>query len=326
MLVGEAEPEDGIIVSGTRSLMLTRGLVSRGVPKHPTDHPAYEIAIFTNATCQGEPVVKGRADAFESTGIPVGVAEDSVTTFSAKQVDPDDPIQPHWSTCSNSLSYWVGNPPIQPGSPGDESPGGGSPGDGSPGSPAGPSSGDGSSRPDSPHLHMNPSGLANDNAPLVAGTAPGAATVLVFANANCSGSPAVKGPVGQFGAGFEVQVGDNTSTSFSAISVAGGRSTCSAPVTYVEDSTAPRTRITMGPGVKTRKRKAVFRFTDITDDPPGTSFLCKVDRAKWKACSSPLRLRHLRLAPHAVRVRATDLAGNAESKGVQRRFKVIRRP
>jgi len=326
-LVGEAEPEDGIIVQGVRSLSLTGGLVSRGTPKHPTDHPAYEIAIFTNPTCQGESVTKGRADALEGAGIPVAVAEDSVTAFSAKQIDPGDPIEAHWSTCSNSLSYWEGNPPVQPGSPGAESPGDGSPGGGgNPGTPGGPAPGDGSSRPDSPRLHMDPGGRANDNAPLVAGNAPGGSTVLVFANANCSGSAVAKGAAGQLGDGFEVEVADNTTTSFSAIAVAGGRSACSAPVTYVEDSTAPRTRITMGPGVKTRKRKAVFRFTDTTDDPPGTSFLCKVDRAKWRACSSPLRLRHLRLAPHTLRVRATDLAGNAESKGVKRRFKVIRHP
>ena len=54
-------------------------------------------------------------------------------------------------------------------------------------------------------------------------------------------------------------VPENTATTFSAVSIGAQRSACSDPVTYTEDSLAPRTRITMGPGVKTRKRKAVFR-------------------------------------------------------------------
>ncbi len=171
---------------------------------------------------------------------------------------------------------------------------------------------------------MSPSGRANDNTPLVAGSATGAAAVLVFANSSCSGSPVAKGSADQFSTGLQVQVADNTTTTFSAASVAGQRSACSSPVTYVEDSTAPLTRITMAPGVKTRKRKTVFRFADITDDPPGTTFLCRVDRAKWKPCSSPFRLRHLHLHRYVVRVRATDLAGNVEKRAVKRSFKVAR--
>ena len=101
----------------------------------------------------------------------------------------------------------------------------------------------------------------------------------------------------------------NTAATFSAVAIGAQHSACSAPVAYTEDSLAPRTRITMGPGVKTRKRKAVFRFTDITEDPPGTSFQCKVDKAKWKPCSSPFHLKHLKLGRHALQIRATDIGG-----------------
>jgi hypothetical protein len=79
----------------------------------------------------------------------------------------------------------------------------------------------------------------------------------------------------------------------------------------------------MAPGVKTRRRKAVFRFADTTEDPPGTNFLCKVDHHKWKPCSSPFKLRHLGFKRHLVRVKGIDAAGNAEAKGAKRRFKVI---
>ena len=106
--------------------------------------------------------------------------------------------------------------------------------------------------------------------------------------------------------------------------VIGQRSACSDTATYTEDSTAPRTRITMGPGVKTRKRKAVFRFKDITEDPPGTTFACKVDKKGWKPCASPFHIKHLKYGKHQVRIRATDLAGNHERKPVKRRFIVVR--
>ena len=110
---------------------------------------------------------------------------------------------------------------------------------------------------------------------------------------------------------------------FTAVAIAAQHSGCSEPVSYTEDSTAPRTRITMGPGVKTRKHKAVFRFQDITEDPPGTTFACKVDKAKWKPCNSPFDVKHLKPHHYVVTIRATDLAGNLERKPVKRRFIVV---
>jgi hypothetical protein len=182
-----------------------------------------------------------------------------------------------------------------------------------------------SSPPAPPHLRTTPAGRANDNTPLVSGSAPGAASVRVFASPSCGGAVVAKGSAAQFAAGLEVLVGDNVVAAFSAVSIGsgGGQSSCSAPVYYIEDSTTPHTRITMGPASKTRKRSAVFRFTDTIEDAPGTTFLCKVDRAKWKRCSSPLRLRRLRVRRYVVRVKATDVAGNAETRAATRRFKVV---
>jgi hypothetical protein len=170
---------------------------------------------------------------------------------------------------------------------------------------------------------MLPSERANDLTPSVAGSAPGAGTVTVYASANCSGTPVAKGTPGQLATGLPVSVAKNTAVTFSAVSIAAQHSACSDPVTYTEDSLAPRTRITMGPGVKTRKRKAVFRFTDITEDPPGTTFKCKVDKARWKPCASPFHLKHLKLGHHALQIRATDVAGNREPNPVKRRFIVV---
>jgi hypothetical protein len=146
---------------------------------------------------------------------------------------------------------------------------------------------------------------------------------VLYDTPNCSGTPVAKGPASELSAGFEVSVPKNSATTFSAVAIAAQHSGCSEPVTYTEDSTAPRTRITMGPGVKTRKHKAVFRFQDITEDPPGTTFACKVDKAKWKPCSSPFDIKHLKPSHYVVAIRATDLAGNVERKPVKRHFIVV---
>jgi hypothetical protein len=320
LVLGEAEPEDGIVTQVTiPSPFDSRGLTS--AVKNPTQHPEYEIVVYGEAGCAGAPIGRGRADTFEETGVPVTVPPNSLVILSANQVDPVNPTV--FSACSGALPYWEG---IVPGG-GSSGSGGGSGGasyqSGSGGSSGAVSEGVTTGKPEPLRLHMSPKAVANDNSPLVGGTALGAGTVLVYANGTCGGTPIAKGPAAQLGAGFTVQVADNTTTTFSAITVGGQRSGCSSPVTYVEDSTAPVTRVTMGPGVKTRKRKAVFRFADVKEDPPGTSFFCKVDKAKWKPCASPFRLNHLRLSRYVVRIRAVDLAGNAEKTGAKRIFKVV---
>jgi hypothetical protein len=341
-ILGEAEPEDEIIL---KSVPFFAGFDSGSfghTVKKPTAHPNYEIQIFESPECTGLVVAHGTAEALEGVGIPVLAGADSATTFSAVQIDPVNSLEP--SDCSGPLTYWEGNIPVPPGGgggnggesgSGGEGNGqnsGGSSGDSSPtGSSGGKSSAGGAvgganpagPKPAAPNLHMVPGERANDLTPAVAGSAPGAATVMVYASANCSGSPVAKGTPAQLAAGFEVSVAKNAAATFSAVSVGAQHSGCSDPVAYAEDSTAPRTRITMGPGVKTRKHKAVFRFTDITKDPPGTTFKCKVDKAKWKPCSSPFHLRHLHLGHHALQIRATDTAGNVERKPVKRLFRVI---
>ncbi len=255
------------------------------------------VSIYTNSSCEPPALASGTGAAFAAPGIQVTVPDNSESNFYARAS-----LAGYLSGCSASpISYKEVTPPPTEG---------GSSGSGTPPSP--------------PHLHMLPGGRANDNTPQVTGSAPGAGTVKVFGNSGCGGAPVVTGSASDFASGLTVQVADNTVNTFTAVSVAGGSaSACSAPVTYFEDSTPPHTRITVGPGVKTRHRKAVFRFTDTTDDPSGTTFLCKVDRSKWKQCSSPFKLRHLRFRRHVLRVRAIDVAGNAEAKGVKRRFKVI---
>jgi len=152
--------------------------------------------------------------------------------------------------------------------------------------------------------------------------------IKIYTSADCKGPLVSKAPASQLATGVAVTIVPNTTVMFYGKSVdAGGEeSACSTvPATYTDDSIAPKTRITAGPGVKTVKRTVVFRFADITGGPE-TSFLCKVDKKPWEPCAAPLRLKHLGHKRHSLRVKAYDAAGNREKTAVKRNFQVISHP
>lgn len=290
---------------------------------------ANTVNIYTEPGCNGIPVATGNLGELKGEGIPAEVALGSTTTFYANQTDAEEPFGT--SPCSSpGITYYQGEA-VEP--PDEEEPPGGGAGGGSGGGESPPGGGGGSgstgvspAAPVAPRIHLQPGGRANDNTPLVLGSAAGAERVQIFASAHCGGSPVAEGSGAELAAGIAVRVADNSETIFTAQSQAGGpKSVCSDPAAYVEDSTAPRTRITMAPGSKTRRRKAVFRFADVSGDPTGTSFECKIDHRKWRACQSPFKVKHLGYRRHTLKIRATDSVGNPEAKPVKRRFKVIRR-
>jgi hypothetical protein len=298
----------GVIISALPGVRTSAITMAAG------DEPT--IDLFKNKTCEGAPAASGTAFQFDSSGIQLGVDPETTTYISAERVDDDGP-----SGCSaKPLEYQHvkelpppgEEPPVKEEPPAEQPPA------------VGPAQ-DTSAPPSPPKLRTIPGGFANDNTPLVTGSAPGAASVRVFTNPECDGSPVVKGSAREFEDGLEARVVDNAVIAFYGVSVGpgGASSRCSSPVFYVEDSLTPRTRITMGPASKTRKRKAVFRFKDSTGDAPGTTYFCKFDRRKWRQCRSPLNLRGLKLKGHVLRVKATDPAGNVEAKPATRRFKVV---
>jgi Tol biopolymer transport system component len=85
----------------------------------------------------------------------------------------------------------------------------------------------------------------------------------------------------------------------------------------------PEAQITFGPAFKTRKRRAVFRFFDATGQP-GTRFICKRDRRRWRSCGSPALLKGLRPGKHVFAVKAVNAAGAWQARPVKREFKVVR--
>lgn len=275
------------------------------------------VAIYSEPTCISPVLGSGSAATFATGGISVPVPDNSTTTFYAMA---------SWaglsSSCSSSsVTFQEVTAPAPPGEgpPAEGSGGGGV----SPSTPA-PTPG----RPLAPRLHTVPGGRAHDTTPLVAGSAPGATRVVIYAGSGCDGAALASGSVAELGAGIPIHVGANSTTSLFGVAIDsdGERSRCSSePVVYSEDSAPPLTRITSGPGMKTRKAKPVFRFADITDDPPGTAFVCKLDRRPWRSCQSPWRLTRVGRKPHLVRIRAIDAAGNQEAVAAKRRFKVIAR-
>ncbi len=288
-----------------------------------TGDPEATVSIYANATCSGAPLATGTGAAFGGSGIQVQVGDNSTTTFYAEAA-----LAGISSDCSSSsIAYQEVTPKQEP--PAEPPPGGGG-GEGDADS-KGPGvrlpAPNPPGKPPAPTLRTVPGGIANNNPPLVTGSAPGAAKVEIYAEAGCKGAPLAKGSAAEFSAGLRVQVIDNVTITFYGVSVDGGgdRSPCSRdPAIYVEDSNRPVTRITMGPGVKTRKRTAVFRFLDSAGETPGTSFRCKLDRRKWRPCSAPFRAKRLGRRMHTFQVKAEDLAGNREQRPAKRRFKVIR--
>lgn len=88
------------------------------------------------------------------------------------------------------------------------------------------------------------------------------------------------------------------------------------PSGSVGDIDPPDTRIDR---VKVRRRHASIRFSS---DEPKSSFLCRLDGARFKRCRSPKRFRHLARGVHVFRVRAVDAAGNTDGSAARRRFRV----
>jgi hypothetical protein len=74
------------------------------------------------------------------------------------------------------------------------------------------------------------------------------------------------------------------------------------------DTTPPNTRILRGPARLGYKRLAKFRFAATE---PQSSFQCKLDKKKWKACGNPFK-RSVRPGRHLFKVRAIDRFGNVD--------------
>jgi hypothetical protein len=85
----------------------------------------------------------------------------------------------------------------------------------------------------------------------------------------------------------------------------------------------PLPRITFGPAAKTRLQRPIFRFADSTEQP-STNFFCRVDRQRWAKCTSPIKLKKLKLGRHTFSLKAVNAVGMASASPVKRKFKVVK--
>jgi hypothetical protein len=198
--------------------------------------------------------------------------------------------------------------------------------------------------------------------PAILGEAETGSLIKVYPTSNCSGETVAAGTAEELESpGLPVDVPAGTTTTFWATAESEGfTSLCSNPVSYTQQGPAaeapqgggstagsgtaapsakpkkvprthdgvpylrPLTKITYGPAAKTRKRRPVFRFADATDQP-GTSFRCRIDRGRWVACGSPIKLKRLRLGRHVFRVKGMNAIGAWDEQPASRSFKVVAR-
>ena len=85
------------------------------------------------------------------------------------------------------------------------------------------------------------------------------------------------------------------------------------------DTTAPQTTIDKQPKRKTTKKTAKFKFSA---NEQGAKFECKLDKGRFKPCSSPFKAR-VKPGKHRFKVRATDAAGNTDRTPARAKFKRI---
>jgi hypothetical protein len=84
----------------------------------------------------------------------------------------------------------------------------------------------------------------------------------------------------------------------------------------------PRTRITRGPRRVIHRRSASFRFRSSV---PGSTFLCGLDRRRYRPCRSPFAARRLHRGRHAFRVKARAPGGAVDRTPAVWRFRVAPR-
>jgi hypothetical protein len=156
----------------------------------------------------------------------------------------------------------------------------------------------------------DPASPANNNAPVLHGTAVPLALVTIYTDSACTGPVSATGPAdlaGNFA--IPVTVPDNSVTTFYATaSDVVTTSGCSQGFTYVEDSTPPPApAITNHPGDPSNDTSPTFEFADAE---PGVVFHCRLVSGPFPPCTSPKTYTITADGPYTFYVKAVDAAGN----------------
>jgi hypothetical protein len=99
---------------------------------------------------------------------------------------------------------------------------------------------------------------------------------------------------------------------FTVVATDGAGNADPSPATrsFAVDTTPPQTTIKKHPKKVTDSHKARFAFKS---NEPGSTFKCKLDKKKWKSCTSPKTYKNLKTGKHKFRVYAIDAAGNVDA-------------
>jgi hypothetical protein len=247
------------------------------------------VKLYASGNCTGSVVASDSQLTFASIGIPVSVAVNSSTTFSATATD----LSNNTSDCSSTLASHGTLTYVEDSS--------------------------------APQITIDsgPSGATADTTPTFAFHAtdsfpPGdtigfkcSVDTGIPAFSACSGPGNSDTPPSPLAVGsyrFRVQATDAAGNS----SLATRSFTVKAP---------PDTTITKGPKKKTTKRRPKFKFTSTE---PGGTFDCSLDGGKFAPCASPFKpSAKLRFGKHVLKVRSIDSAGIPDPTPAVRKFKVI---
>jgi hypothetical protein len=188
------------------------------------------VKIYTNSTCTTQ-VATGTASAGGTFGISVAVSDNTSTTFYAQAFDGSG----NPSGCSAASAAYVED----------------------------------SAAPAIPVVSSsNPAGPANNNAPLISGTAEANATVNLYSNSSCTTLLSTGSANGSGNYSIAIAPADNSTTTVyaKATDAAGNVSGCSTTfVSYVEDSTAPALPAFLSTSPSVRSSKAAVTFNGTAE-------------------------------------------------------------
>jgi hypothetical protein len=111
-----------------------------------------------------------------------------------------------------------------------------------------------------------------------------------------------------------------------AIDGAGNLDSVPASYSWRVDAPLPNSRIVKGPPGRVTLRKgkrAKVRFV-FASDKPGSTFRCRLDKARLKPCAASKKFR-AKAGRHRLEVYAVDALGNVETTPARRIFRVVKR-
>jgi hypothetical protein len=94
----------------------------------------------------------------------------------------------------------------------------------------------------------------------------------------------------------------------------------SQDLAFSVDTVPPTSRAASAPPAQTGARTATV---NVVASDAGSTFQCKLDRARWAPCTMPLKLTKVRLGRHTLLTRATDPAGNVQRRPLATSWRVV---